>query len=98
MAQVSWRADDQLVNRVKLAAAGTGRSLNEFVTLVLDAATDPSRSGTESERVRDRLRNAGLLTDAIPVGSRRPSRTAVAAASRRAARGVALSDLVSEGR
>ena len=98
MAQVSWRADDQLVERVKRAALGSGRSLNEFVTVVLDAATDPSRSGTESERVRERLRNAGLLADPIPTKNSRPSRAAVAAASRRAARGVALSDLVSEGR
>jgi hypothetical protein len=98
MAQVSWRADDRLVERVKRAASDTGRSMNEFVTLVLDVATDPMRAGTEAERVRERLLHAGLLIAPTRRTSRRPNRAAVKAASRRAAKGTALSDLVSEGR
>jgi hypothetical protein len=98
MAQVTWRADDQLVERVKRVASSGGRSLNEFMTVVLDVATDPSRAGTEAERVRERLADAGLLAPvARPLGPR-PSRAAVEAAARRAAGGTALSDLVSRGR
>jgi hypothetical protein len=97
MAQVSWRADDGLVERVKRSAAASGRSLNEFV---LDVATDPARAGTEAERVRERLRHAGLLEPPSPPASRRsrPTRAAVEAASCRAAKGTSLSKLVSEGR
>jgi hypothetical protein len=100
MAQVSWRADDGLVERVKRSAAASGRSLNEFVTLVLDVATDPARAGTEAERVRERLRHAGLLEPPSPPASRRsrPTRAAVEAASCRAAKGTSLAKLVSEGR
>ena len=98
MAQVSWRADDELVARVKLAAARSGRSMNEFVTFVLDAATDPALAGTEAERVRARLQEAGLLARSVRSARRRPSRAAVEAASRRAATGSALAELVSEGR
>lgn len=98
MAQVSWRADDQLVERVKRAAGDSGRSMNEFVTLILDVATDPARAGTEAERVRERLQQAGLLAAPARTAGRRPSRAAVEAASRRAATGTSLSDLVREGR
>jgi hypothetical protein len=98
MAQVSWRADDRLVERVKLAAANSGRSMNEFVTLVLDAATDPAGAGTEAQQVRERLQHAGLLVTPVGGTNRRPSRAAIEAASHRAASGTALADLVSEGR
>lgn len=98
MAQVSWRADDDLVARVKLAARANGRSMNEFVTFVLDVATDPKRAGTEAERVRERLQQAGLLATPRRSTSRRPSRAAVEAAGRRAASGSLLANLVSEGR
>jgi hypothetical protein len=98
MAQVSWRADDRLVERVKRAASDTGRSMNEFVTLILDVATDPMHAGTEGERVRERLQQAGLLAAPSRSTTRRPTRAAVRAASRRAAKGTALSDLVSDGR
>lgn len=98
MAQVSWRADDRLVERVKLAATNSGRSMNEFVTLVLDVATDPARAGTEAERVRERLQHAGLLATPVRSANQRPSRAAIEAASHRAASGSALADLVSEGR
>ena len=98
MSQVSWRADDDLVERVKFAAASSGRSMNEFITVVLDVATDPRRGGTEAERIRERLHQAGLLARPRRNASRRPSRAAVAAAGRRAASGVSLADLVIEGR
>jgi len=98
MTQVSWRADDDLVERVKGAAARSGRSMNEFVTMVLDVATDPDRAGTEAERIRGRLQEAGLLAAPRRSMSNRPSRAAAEAAARRAARGSALADLVSDSR
>ena len=99
MAQMSWRADDRLMQRVKRAAAASDRSLNEFVTLVLDAATDPASAGSEAEAVRERLRHAGLLAAATPAAAAvRPPKAAVAAAARRAVRGTPLAELVVDGR
>lgn len=98
MAQVSWRADEWLVQRVKLAASSSGRSMNEFLTLVLDAATDPANAGSDAQRIRERLRNAGLLVDDVPARRARPSAEALDAAARRAARGTTLADLVDSDR
>lgn len=53
--QITWRADDELVERVRAAAGTSGRSVDEFVTRVLDATTDPDLAGTEAQRVRERL-------------------------------------------
>lgn len=71
--------------------------MNDYVTAVLDAATDPSLSGSEVEQVRERLAAAGLLVD-VGEPRHRPARTAVAAARRAAGRGTPLSELVSDGR
>lgn len=98
MAQVSWRAPDELVDRVKAAAAAENRSVNEFLTRLAEAATDPDLAGDEWERTRERLRRAGLLAEPGPP-RRRPDPELVAEARREAGRsGVSLSDLVSEGR
>ena len=64
MAQVSWRADDELVERVRQVASWSGRSLNEYLTVVLSAATDPELAGSEADAVRERLALAGLLEEA----------------------------------
>ena len=61
MAQVSWRADNEIVKRAKHAAARSNRSLNEYITLVVSAASNPDFAGSESEAVRERLAAAGLL-------------------------------------
>jgi hypothetical protein len=97
MSQMTWRADDELLDRVRRAAERQGRSMNDYVTAVLDAATDPSLAGTEAERLRERLDRAGLLA---PVGHRRrrPSAREVARARTAAGAGTPLSQLVSEGR
>ena len=97
MSQVSWRAPDELVDRVRTAARQQGRSLNEFMTSVLDAATDPDLAGDEAARVRERLAAAGLLTRPTPRAGR-PDAAEVAAARVRAGRGTRLSDIVSAGR
>jgi hypothetical protein len=71
--------------------------MNDYVSAVLAAATDPSLGGTEAERVRERLAIAGLLA---PAGEprRRPSAKEVAAARRAAGKGTPLRELVREGR
>ncbi len=97
MSQVSWRASDELVERVRTAARQRGSSLNEFMTAVLDAATDPDLAGDEAARVRERLAAAGLLTAPAP-RTGRPDPAEVAAARGRAGRGKSLSEIVSADR
>lgn len=96
MAQLTIRASEQLVERVKDAAAREGRSMNEFVTSVLDAATNPDHESDHGERVRARLRAAGLLWEPPPgtTARRRHSKAEVEAAGKRAAKGTLLSDIV----
>lgn len=97
MTQVTWRAPEELVARVRRAADQRGSSVNEFVTRVLDAATDPELTDDESLRVRERLAAAGLLA---PVGPPRPRPASddLAGARRRAGQGHQLADLIREGR
>lgn len=98
MAQVSWRAPDDLVAHVKDAAAREGRSLNEYVTRVLRAAVDPDTADDEMASLRERLARAGLLAAPEP-GRSRPDPALVAEARREfAASGLLASDMVSEGR
>ena len=97
MQQVTWRADDALVERVRSVAAAEGRSMNDFISRVLDAGTDPSAAGSDAARIRERLARAGLLVVPTPVASR-PDADAVAAAGRRAARGSSVSEIVSRER
>ena len=96
--QLTIRADDELVERVKRTAADEGKSMNEWANLVFRAATDPDASGSDIERIRERLRNAGVLADHIPLPGRGPDPALVRAAGARAAAGTPLSDLVSEDR
>lgn len=71
--------------------------MNEFVTAVLDAATDPELAGSDAERLRERLERAGLLVPAAPP-RRRPHPERVEAARKKASGGTPLSRLVDEGR
>lgn len=68
MAQMSWRSSDELAERVRRAARASGRSMNDYVTAVLDAATDPDLAGDEATAPRERLARAGFL---VPAGRRR---------------------------
>jgi uncharacterized protein (DUF1778 family) len=97
MAQMTWRAPEELMDRVRAAAQREGRSMNEYVTWVLAAATDPELAGEEITRVRERLARAGLLA---PTGTPRgrPDEAAVARARAAAGRGKSLSEFVREGR
>jgi len=98
MAQVTWRTPDELLERVRHAASGSGRSVNEWITRVLDAATDPELSGSDADRVRERLARAGLLAEPSSRQVTRPPAEAVDDARRAAGQGTPLSDLVSDGR
>ncbi len=98
MAQMTWRTSDELLERVRRQASQRGRSLNDWVTTVLSAATDPALSGDEAQQVRERLTAAGLLEPVEPVAHRRPAEADVARARAAAGQGTPVSDLVAEGR
>jgi hypothetical protein len=97
MEQMTWRAPADLIERVRRAAQRQRRSMNDYVTAVLDAATNPSLAGGEAERLRERLDQVGLLAEP---GERhvRPPREETEGARRRAGTGTALSQLISEDR
>jgi hypothetical protein len=97
-AQLTIRTDDALVDRVRMAAANGGQSMNEFVVLVLDAATNPALAGSPGHEIRERLAAAGLLAERVEPAGPRPDRKLVRAAGSRAASGTLLSDLVSDHR
>lgn len=94
---MTWRAPTDLIERVRHAAQRQRRSMNDYVTAVLDAATNPSLAGSEAERLLERLDQAGLLAEPGEP-RRRPPCEETASARRRAGRGTALSELVSEDR
>ena len=95
---MTWRGPDELLERVRAQAREHGRSLNEWVTLVLDAASDPSTAGTDAERLRERLARAGLLETAATQMTRRPTTRQVAEARAAAGRGTSLADIVAADR
>ncbi len=94
---MTWRAPADLIERVRRAAQRHHRSMNDYVTAVLDAATNPGLAGEEAQRLRERLDLAGLLAEPGE-RRRRPPREEAASARRRAGQGTALSELVTEGR
>jgi hypothetical protein len=93
MTQVTWRAPEELVERIRQVASRRGWSVNEYLTRLAQAATDPALAGDDVDRLRERLALAGLLAEA---GQRRarPDRRAVARARKVAGEGTPLSDLV----
>ncbi len=99
MAQLTLRADGELVEQLKASAAAAGASMNQWATMVLRAAVDPDLEGEEAERIRERLRRAGLLEESGEIVRRaRPSPQELEAAGRVAGRGKALSTYVVEER
>jgi hypothetical protein len=95
---MTWRSTDELMRRVRSAAARRGSSLNEYVSAVLDAATNPELEGTEAERLRERLAQVELLVQPRAARPSRPSEEAVTRARAAAGRGTPLSQLVSASR
>ncbi len=95
---MTWRTTEDLLDRVRRQAESHGRSLNDWVTTVLAAASDPSYAGSDAERVRERLARAGLLEAASSATARRPDRKRLAAARAAAGGGTPLSELVTDAR
>ncbi len=97
MGQITVRASDELLDRVRAAAQRLGRSMNEYVTSVLQAATDPDLATDEADQIRERLAMAGLLA---PAGAPRPRPSAhrIAAARAAAGRGTSLAAIVTSDR
>lgn len=94
---MTWRAEEELMRRTKCSAERLGVSLNEYVTRVMRAATDPNLESDEADAVRAKLAQAGLL-DVSGRPRPRPGREAVEKARRAAGGGTSLEDLASEGR
>ncbi len=97
MAQITLRTSDALAVRLRLAAAAQQRSVNEYLTRLVEAATDPELAGEDAARTRERLARAGLLVTPGPP-RRRPDSAVVAAARATAGRGRRLSDLITDQR
>lgn len=97
MTQVTWRAPDELVEQARQVAHREGRSLNDYLTRLVRAATDPELAGSDLERLRERLAMAGLLAGA-GAPRRRPDPAAVTKARRKAGQGTSLSELVAQER
>lgn len=68
--------------------------MNQFVTEVLDAATDPEVETDDALRVRERLARAGLLVPVSAPDTVRFDPAALARARARAGQGVSMVDLV----
>jgi hypothetical protein len=99
MTAVSWRAEDSLVERVRKVASTQGKSMNEFITQVLDAATNPESASDEATRIRERLARFDLVVPQVDAELRvRPPADLVEKARKAAGQGTLLSDLVIEGR
>lgn len=93
------RAEQRLVERLKMAARQSGRSMNELVVQILEAATDPDLAGDEATRIRERLAAADLLF--VPDGSHAsdaPAPERLAEARARAGTGTSLSDILTSDR
>jgi hypothetical protein len=63
MAQISLRISDELAEDIKSDARRRKLSVNGYITYILRSASDPEFGGSEAERVRERLRRAGLLEE-----------------------------------
>jgi|SRR5665811_782590 len=94
MGQVSWRTDDELLERVRRSARDSGMSVNGFINRVMDMATAEDLDDSEAVRLRHRLRAADLLAHADPPTASPASEAEVAEARVRAGSGTSLSDLV----
>ena len=66
MVKVTLRFDDAVWSAVKVEAKRAGKSANAFMADTLTAATDPTRTGEDFERLRERLRRAGVLRESSP--------------------------------
>ncbi|WP_211195973.1 hypothetical protein [Agromyces sp. H66] len=98
MAQVTWRANDDLVRRVQAVAASEGLSMNELMTRVLSIATDSDERDPAAVRLRERLRAAGMLASWAPTSPAPPDAADLDRARAAAGTGTKLADIVSAQR
>jgi hypothetical protein len=100
MTQITVRTDAGLIARVQSMARTRGQSMNEFVVVVLEAATNPAYAGAEADQIRERLRTAGLLSviAGTPSTRRRPNPEHVRGARVRAGSGTSVSAMVTGDR
>jgi predicted transcriptional regulator len=98
MAQLTLRMDDDLARHLKAKAEEEGRSVNSLATFALRVLVDPDLAGAEAERLRERLRRAGILADPGGPPQPRPAEEDLVRARAEAGKGKPLSDFVSEGR
>lgn len=94
---MSLRLPDELADEVRRQAKRAGQSLNGWITTVLSAAVDPAHAGSESERIRERLARAGLLSTPETTAPR-PASEDVEHVRAAAGTGTPLDQLVSDGR
>ncbi|MGH3611224.1 MAG: transcriptional regulator [Pseudonocardia sp.] len=94
---MTWRGPDELVDRAPMAAAAQHRSMNDSLTRLVEAATDPNLAGDDAARIRERLEWARLLVASGPP-RHRPDPAAMAAARAVTGRGTPLADLVADDR
>lgn len=94
MAQVTWRASEQLVRRVQHLANADGVSMNEFLTRVMALVTDADETQSAAAQLRARLRAVGLLAEHSRSAPVRPEVDSLRAARAAAAVGTPLSEVV----
>ena len=97
MAQVTWRANDDLVRRVQTVAVAEGLSMNELITRVLSLAIDSDERDPAAVRLRERLRAAGMLAS-WPPPSEPPDAADLEKARAAAGTGTPLADIVTAQR
>ncbi len=98
MTQITVRADEPLAAAVRRRAADEGKSMNEAMLMLMRVYVDPDLAGTDAERIRERLKRAGLLASPVPVQAVAPDPAKLARARAAAGAGTALSTLVNADR
>jgi HicB family len=96
--QLTLRVPEHLARDLKRVAAERGLSVNAFADQALRAAVDPDASGSEIERLRERLARAGVLATHPPSTRPRPSGEDFEKARHAAGKGVSASQLISRDR
>ena len=98
MAQLTLRVDDDLADDLRAFADREGKSVNAVAATALRALVDPDAADTDTDRYRERLRRMGLLTEPALKAGPRPDPVELEEASRQAAKGKMLSDIILEDR